>query len=68
MSGSATQLLATFQSLSPEERHDVMVLLLRESGELPDTYVSDDQLVAIADELFEALDVEESNGNAAEER
>ena len=66
MSDTATQLLATFQSLSPKEQHEFLVTMLRRSGELPDTIVSDDQLEAIADELFQMLDAEESNGNAAE--
>ena len=35
--------------------------MLRRSGELPKTMVSDDQLVGIADELFQTLDSEESN-------
>jgi hypothetical protein len=31
----------------------------------PETLVSDDQLVGIADDLFQTLDAEESNGNDA---
>jgi hypothetical protein len=68
MSDTATQLLATFQSLPPKEQHELLVTLLRRSGELPDTIVSDDQLVAIADELFQTLDAEELNGNLADAR
>lgn len=65
MSDTAEQLLATFDSLSPEVQHELLVVMLRRSGELPDTDVSDDQLTAIADELFLTLDAEEANGNDA---
>jgi len=66
MSETATQLLATFESLPPKERHELLIAMLRSSGELPDTIVSDDQLVGMADELFQSLDAEESNGNDAD--
>jgi hypothetical protein len=66
MSDTATQLLVTFQSLPPKEQHELLVTMLRRCGELPDSIVSDDQLVAIADELFQTLDAEESNGNVAD--
>lgn len=68
MSDTATQLLATFASLHPKEQHELLVALLRRSGELPGTNLSDDQLVVIADELFQTLDAEESNGGDAETR
>ena len=66
MSETATQLLATFESLPPKEQHELLIAMLRRSGELPDTVVTDDQLVGIADELFQTLDAEESNGNDAD--
>ncbi len=65
MSDSATQLLATFDALPPNEQHELLIALLRRSGELPDTIVTDDQLAGIADELFQTLDAEESDGNDA---
>ena len=65
MSDTATQLLATFESLPEKEQHELLIAMLRRSGELPDTLVSDDQLVGIADELFQTLDAEESNGSDA---
>jgi len=68
MSETATQLLATFESLPAKEQHELLIVLLRRSGELPDTIVSDDQLVEIADELFQSLDAEESNGDDADAR
>jgi hypothetical protein len=68
MSETATQLLTTFESLPAKEQHELLIALLRRSGELPDTIVSDDQLVGIADELFQSLDEEESNGDDAATR
>jgi len=66
MSESASQLLATFDSLPPQEQHELIAVLLRRTGELPDTLLSDDALVDLADNLFQTLDMEESNGNDAE--
>lgn len=68
MSETAIQLLATFESLPAKEQHELLIAMLRRSGELPDTIVSDDQLVGIADELFQTLDAEESNGDNADAR
>ena len=65
MSDAATQLLATFVSLPAKEQHELLIAMLQRSGELPDTVVSDDQLVGLANELFQSLDSEESNGNDA---
>jgi hypothetical protein len=66
MTETAAQLIAAFDSLSAKEQHELLIEMLRRSGELPDTIVSDDQLVEIADELFRTLDAEESNGNNAD--
>ena len=66
MTDTATQLLATFESLPEQEQHESLISMLRLSGELPDTLVSDEQLVGIADELFQTLDAEEPNGDDAE--
>lgn len=68
MSDTATQLLATFESLPADEQHELLIAMLRRSGELPDAMVSDDQLVEIADALFQTLDAEESSGNGADSR
>jgi len=68
MSETATQLLATFESLPAKEQHELLIAMLRRSGELPDTILSDDQLVGIADELFQTLDAEESNGDDTDTR
>ena len=68
MSDAASQLLAEFESLPANEQHELLIAMLRRSGELPDTIVTDDQLVGIADELFQTLDAEESNGEDADSR
>jgi hypothetical protein len=65
MSETASQLLATFDSLSPQEQHERITAMLRRTGELPDTVLPDDALVDLADNLFQTLDVEESHGNDA---
>ena len=59
---AAALLLATFDSLEPQEQHELLTELLRRSGELPDTFLTDDNLVGLADNLFQALDAEESDG------
>ncbi|MDA1052262.1 MAG: hypothetical protein O3C40_17530 [Planctomycetota bacterium] len=63
MSDTATQLLATFESLPANEQRELLIAMIRRSGELPDTIVSDDQLVGLADELFQTLDAEEEHGD-----
>lgn len=67
MSETALQLLATFESLPASEQHELLIAMLRRSGTLPDAIVSDADLTAIADELFQALDAEESDGSDADE-
>ena len=62
MSETAAQLLATFESLEPKEQHELLTELLRRSGELPDTFLTDDHLAGLADDFFQALDAEESDG------
>lgn len=66
MTESTSQLLTAFESLSAREQHDLLIAMLRRSGELPATIVSDDQLVVVADELFQTLDAEESDGDDAD--
>jgi hypothetical protein len=68
MTDAASRLLTAFESLPAKEQHELLIAMLRRSGELPDTIVSDDQLVAIADDLFQTLDAEESDGNDADSR
>ena len=68
MSEAASQLLTQFESLPVDEQHELLIAMLRRGGELPDTIVSDDQLVGIADELFQTLDAEESDGDETDSR
>lgn len=62
MSETAAQLIIAFESLPAEDQHELLTEMLRRSGELPTTLLADDHLVGLADELFQALDAEESNG------
>jgi hypothetical protein len=66
MSEAVTKLLATFEILPEKEQHELLITLLRRNGQLPDTLLSEDELVGIADQLFQTLDAEESNGNGAD--
>ena len=63
MTDTATQLLATFESLSAAEQHVVLTQMLRRIGELPDAPMSDDALIANADDVFQSLDAEEDDGD-----
>jgi hypothetical protein len=63
MTAAVQQLLSTFDALPAPEKHDAVVEILRRfgaaAGDLPE-----ESLLAAADELFLALDVEEA-GHAA---
>ncbi len=61
MSEAAAQLLASFASLPLRQQHELLTELLRRTGELPETLLTDDHLVGLADDLFQALDEEESD-------
>ena len=63
MSEITSQLLATFDTLPPQEQHELLTAMLRRSKSLPNTMLSDDDLVGLADELFQALDAEEMHGH-----
>ena len=65
MTDTATQLLATFESLSADEQHVVLTQMLRRIDELPGTPMSDDALIAIADVVFQSLDAEEEHGRSS---
>ncbi|MEZ6059617.1 MAG: hypothetical protein R3C19_04575 [Planctomycetaceae bacterium] len=66
MTETASQLLAVFDSLSPQEQHELMTELLRRSGELSGQRLTDEQLVGIATETFLALDAEEFDDAATQ--
>ncbi len=61
MSETATNLLATFELLPPQEKHELLTEMLRRSGELRETFLTDASLMGLADDLFRTLDAEESN-------
>ena len=60
MPTTVEQILRSFESLSEAEKYRLMRELLRWSALSPQPPLSDDALVAAADELFVALDKEES--------
>jgi hypothetical protein len=60
MSNAASQLLRSFKALSPSEQHDVLVQLLREPIEAEYQAPSDDELVALAEEVFLEYDKSEN--------
>ena len=63
MSDTASQLLATFETLPAIEQHEILTQLLRRTSVLPDTVLSDNDLTSVADDLFQMLDAEEENGD-----
>lgn len=63
MSDTASQLLATFETLPATEQHKFVTQLLRRTSVLPDTALSGEDLTSVADDLFQMLDAEEENGN-----
>lgn len=65
MTDTAIQLLATFESLSADEQHVVLAQMLRCVGELPESLMSDDALIAVAEQVFQSLDAEEEHGNSS---
>jgi hypothetical protein len=60
MSEIASQFVNSFSSLPEAAQHEVLVALLRRSGELPSSELSDEALVGIAEEVFLRLDAEEA--------
>ncbi|MEQ8790941.1 MAG: hypothetical protein RIC55_32055 [Pirellulaceae bacterium] len=68
MTETTAQLLAAFESLPPNEQHELLTEMLRRSGELPATQLTDEQLVSFADTLFQTLDAEESQGGEPDTR
>lgn len=68
MSEIASQILATFETLPATEQHEIVTQLLRRTSAFPSTPLSDDELTAVADELFQMLDAEENHGDNAQSR
>lgn len=68
MSDSARQILNSFQALPPKEQHELLVVMLTRSQDSADARLADDELTAIADQLFQTLDQEECDGAITEAR
>lgn len=65
MSKLTALILESFDSLPPNEQHEVLTEMLRRARELPEDFLTDEQLVGLADDLFQALDAEESDEQQA---
>jgi len=63
MSDTASQLLATFETLPATEQHEFVTQLLRRTSVFPDTALFDGDLTSVADDLFQLLDEEEEHGD-----
>lgn len=68
MSKMTSQILESFDALPPHEQHEVLTEMLRRIGELPEGFLTDEALVGLADELFQALDEEEENERRSDAR
>ncbi|HQZ69255.1 MAG TPA: hypothetical protein PLY87_29410 [Planctomycetaceae bacterium] len=68
MTNTALKLLAAFDSLPANDQHELLAEMLRRSGELPEALMSGDDLATVANELFQALDDEESDGQEPDAR
>ena len=60
MTADAQQILNSFDSLPQSDKHAITVEILRRVGESTTDELSDEALIAAADELFCTLDREES--------
>jgi hypothetical protein len=63
MSRNAQAVLAAFDQLPPAEREQVVSELLRRVAQSDHKSPSDDELVAAADDVFQALDRRENSGS-----
>ncbi len=59
MSETATELIRTFSTLSPQERHAVLIELVRIS-EADDGLLSEDELACAGEQVFAMYDAEEA--------
>lgn len=55
MTDTAAQLLATFESLPRAEQHELLVTLLRTAEELPDSLLSEEHSLVIAQKACPGL-------------
>lgn len=68
MTDAALELLATFEKLPRDEQHAVVAELLRRTGEPAESPLADNDLLSVADQLFQTLDAEEDNDPVANAR
>jgi hypothetical protein len=68
MTNAVRNLLHSFQSLSDAEKHEAAALLLEHVTGAKPGDVGEDALVAIAEELFLALDVREAGDGQSSAR
>lgn len=66
MSEAAVQFLSTFEALPLEEQHNVLVELLRRETRNPVPSLTDEDLLGLADELFQQLDRREASDDDTE--
>lgn len=62
MAEGAARSLATFNLLALQQQHELLVELLRRSGELPRTSLSDEHCIGLEDNLLQSLDAVNSHG------
>ncbi|MDW8468439.1 MAG: hypothetical protein RML56_04925 [Burkholderiales bacterium] len=62
MGDAARHLLKSFDALSEAERREVLEELLRRAAELPYSFPSDDELVRVAEAVFQEYDRREAKG------
>lgn len=60
MMASVQQLISAFDVLSPTEKHEAAVEIIRRMGNLSMGELSDEALVEIADQTFQELDAREA--------
>ena len=68
MSKMTSQILESFDALPPHEQHEVITEMLRRVGELPEGFLTDEELTELADDLFQTLDAEEANERESDAR
>ena len=61
MSTAVTQVLNSFEALSESQKREAVVVILKQVLDYEPGEISDDELVAAADELFLAYDAEEAS-------
>jgi hypothetical protein len=67
MNETAIELIRTFSTLSPQDRHAVLIELARIS-EADDGLLSDDELAYAGEEIFAMYDAEEADHGETQER